>query len=225
MKKNTLMRTGLVSISAFALLVGVAQQAKADGQGTDHGFFWSLFHTGGSSTISFPNAGKFAGNYAINWSNVGDSIGGKGWNPGAIRNVGYNCGSISGFNNFSVYGWTTGPLIEYYICEMGSVVPNSGTFSHVNNVSSDNHTYAFWKHLQQNQPSIQGTATFWQYLDNWGGQRTGVNGSVNTGNHISNWKNNGGQGFGSFTQGAYQILATEAFGGKSGSVNATVWQN
>ena len=39
-------------------------------------------------------------------------------------------------------------------------------------------------------------------------------------NHINNWKNKGGKGFGTFN---YQVLAIEAFGGKTGSINATVW--
>ena len=214
MKEIKLIGKGLLAASS-ALLLGVAQQAMADGQGTDHGFFWSLYHSGGSASISFPGAGTYPGNYAMSWSGVNDVVGGKGWNPGGSRTVGYNCGSISGFNNFSVYGWTTGPLIEFYICEMGSVV--SGSF--VGSVSSDGHSYNVYKHQQVNQPSIQGTATFWQYLSNWGGSSTGANHSVTTGNHFNYWKAHIGS-MGSFN---YMILGTEAYGGKSGSVNATVW--
>jgi endo-1,4-beta-xylanase len=136
--------------------------------------------------------------------------------PGSSHSIGYNIGSLSGsYNNFSIYGWTTSPLIEYYVCEKGSV---SGTF--VNSISSDGHTYNFYKHQQINQPSIQGNATFWQYLDNWGGAALGANNSVTTANHINNWKSHGGQGFGTFN---LQILEVEAFGTKSGSCNATVW--
>jgi endo-1,4-beta-xylanase len=215
MKKQKVFRKGLLLGSAFALLFSVTQQVKA-GTGTDHGFFWSLFVSGGSANISFPSAGTYPGNYAITWSGVNDVVGGKGWATGSAQTIGYNCGSISGENNFSIYGWTTGPLIEYYICEMGSVA-NGGV---VNTISSDGHNYNFYKHQQQNQPSIQGNATFWQYLDNWGGSSTGANHVVTTANHFNNWKSHGGQGFGSFN---YQILGTESFGGRSGSVNATVW--
>jgi len=214
MKEIKLIGKGLL-LASSALLLGVAQQAMADGQGTDHGFFWSLYHSGGSASISFPGAGTYPGNYAMSWSGVGDVTGGKGWNPGGSRTVGYNCGSINGFNNFSIYGWTTGPLIEYYICEMGSVVNGS----YVGSLSSDGHNYNVYKHQQVNQPSIQGTATFWQYLSNWGGSSTGSNHSVTTGNHFSYWSSHIGR-MGSFN---YMILGTEAYGGKSGSVNATVW--
>ncbi len=185
--------------------------------GTDHGYFYSLYVSGGSANITFPNAGTYAGNFAITYSGVNDVVGGKGWNPGSARTINYNIGSLSGSYNFvGVYGWTTNPLIEYYVCEKGSVANGSV----INSISSDGHTYNFYKHQQVNQPSIIGTATFWQYLDNWGGTSTGSNHAVNMTNHINNWKNRGGQGFGSYN---YQILALEAWGGKSGSINATVW--
>lgn len=187
---------------------------QTDGTGTSNGFFWSLFVVGGTANITQ----GAAGNFAISYGNVSDVVGGKGWNPGAPRGIGYNVGLLTGSYNFvGVYGWTTSPLIEYYVAELGSVV--AGT--RVNTVSSDGHTYTFYKHQQVNQPSITGTATFWQYLDNWGGSSTGSNHTVSMANHINNWKSNGGQGFGSYN---YQILALEAYSGKSGSINATAWQ-
>ena len=209
------MKKGLLLVSAFAFLFCAMQQSNAS-TGSDHGYFWSLYYSGGSASISFPQAGKYAGNFQVNWSGVNDVVGGKGWSTGSAQTVGYNVGSASGYNCISVYGWTTSPLIEYYVVELGA----NQNGSYVNSVSSDGHTYSFYKHQQVNQPSIQGTATFWQYLDNWGGAGTGANHSVTMGNHINNWKSHGGQGFGSFN---YQILAAEAWGGRSGSCNATVW--
>lgn len=185
--------------------------------GTDHGYFYSLYVSGGSASITFPQAGTYAGNFQITYSNVNDVVGGKGWSTGSARTINYNIGSLSGsYNLVGVYGWTTSPLIEYYVCELGSNI--AGT--RVNTVSSDGHSYTFYKHQQVNQPSIQGTATFWQYLDNWGGSSTGSNRAVTMGNHVNNWRSNGGQGFGSYN---YQIFAIEAWSGKSGSINATVW--
>jgi endo-1,4-beta-xylanase len=142
-------------------------------------------------------------------------VGGKGWSTGSARTVNYNAGALSGVNMFGVYGWTTGPLIEYYICEIGSAANGS----YVGSLSSDGHSYSVYKHQQVNQPSIQGTATFWQYISQWGGSSTGSNHSVTTGNHINYWKAHCGQGFGSFN---YQILAAESWSG-SGYANATVW--
>ena len=191
----------------------VNEDAQPESTGSNNGYFWSLYREGGSGSITFGNAG----NFAISYSNVTDIVGGKGWNPGSARNIGYNVGALSGSYNFvGIYGWTTSPLIEYYVAEMGNVT--GGTF--INNVSSDGHSYSFYKSLRVDAPSIIGTATFWQYKDTWGGSSTGSNRSVNMTNHINNWRNSGGQGFGSYN---YQILALEAWGTKSGYINATVW--
>ncbi len=204
---------GLLTVSTL-ILFGVAQSNA--GTGTDHGYFWSLYSSGGSASISFPEAGQYAGNFAITWANCNDVIGGKGWSTGSAQNIGYNCGSLSGtYKNFSVYGWYTSPLVEYYICEKGSVATGS---SH-GTVSSDGHTYTTYEHQQVNQPSIQGTATFEQYLDQWGGASTGHNYNVNVANHVNHWRNIGFP-IGSYN---YQILACENYSGGSGSVNATVW--
>ena len=192
-----------------------AQTVLDNGEGTNNGFFYSLYSTGGSATMTFPAGSKYPGNYAITWSGVNDVVGGKGWSTGSAQSIGYNVGSASGYNNISIYGWTTNPLVEYYICEFGSVVAGTNKGS----VSSDGHTYSTYEHQQVNQPSIQGTATFEQYLDNWGGSSTGSNHTVTTGNHFNHWKSLG-MNMGSFN---YQILGTEAYGGRSGSVNATVW--
>lgn len=191
----------------------VNDKAQPEGQGTNNGYFWSLYREGGSAGITFGSGG----NFAISYSNVNDVVGGKGWNPGAARTIGYNVGALSGSYNFvGIYGWTTNPLIEYYVAEMGSVT--GGTY--INSISSDGHTYRFYKQQRVNAPSIIGTATFWQYKDTWGGASTRSNRSVNMANHINNWRSRGGQGFGSYN---YQILALEAWGGKSGYINATCW--
>jgi endo-1,4-beta-xylanase len=197
-----------------------AIDARGAGTGTDHGYFYSLYNSGGSADISFPYAGTYAGNFQISYSNVGDVVGGKGWNPGAARTINYNVGSLSGNYNFvGVYGWTRSPLIEYYVVEKGYIPFNGG--SSVNSVGSDGHTYNFAKHKQINQPNITGiNGDFWQYIDNWGGQTFNGNKSVNMTNHINNWKNRGGQGFGRYD---YQVFGLEAYGNKSGSINATVW--
>jgi endo-1,4-beta-xylanase len=191
----------------------VQDNATPEAQGTINGWFWSLYREGGSASITHGSGG----NFAISYSNVTDVVGGKGWNPGSARTVGYNVGALSGSYNFvGVYGWTTSPLIEYYVAEMGSVT--GGTY--INSISSDGHNYSFYKQQRVNAPSIIGTATFWQYKDTWGGSSTGSNRSVNMANHINNWRSRGGQGFGSYN---YQILALEAWGNKSGYINATVW--
>lgn len=211
-----------IILAAFVAACCVAGMANAqtvynNGTGTNNGYFYSLYTSGGSATMTFPSASQYPGNYAISWSGVNDVVGGKGWNPGSAQTIGYNVGSANGYNTISIYGWLTNPLVEYYIVELGSVYTGDATYR--GSVSSDGHTYSTYEHQQVNQPSIQGTATFEQYLDQWGGAATGSSYTVTTANHFNHWNSLGMQ-VGNFN---YQILATESYGGGSGSVNATVW--
>ena len=215
MKEDKLFKKGLLLASSLALLF-VSQQSNAqtitqNQTGSNNGFYYSLWHSTGSVSMTLGSGG----NYSLSWSSIGDVTAGKGWNPGSARTVNYNCGVFNGGKVFGVYGWTTSPLIEYYIVEMGSV---SGTS--VGSLSSDGGTYSVVKHQQVKQPSIQGTATFWQYISNRNGSNSkGANHSVTTANHFNYWKSHIGS-MGSFN---YMILLTEAWGGGSGNSNATVW--
>ena len=204
-----LIAAGCVTVAASA------QTVYNNGTGYNSGYYYSLYSSGGSATMTFPGASQYPGNFQVSWSGVNDVVGGKGWSTGGSRTVNYNVGYANGYNNVSVYGWTTNPLVEYYVCEFGSVV--NGTYK--GSVTSDGHSYSTYLHQQVNQPSIQGTATFNQYLDNWGGSSTGASHAVTTGNHYSHWQSLG-MPLGSFNE---LIFMAEAWGGKSGGINATVW--
>jgi endo-1,4-beta-xylanase len=208
---SALIAAGCVTMAANA------QTVSNNGTGTNNGYYYSLYTSGGSATMTFPDAGTYPGNYAISWSDVNDVVGGKGWSTGGDMTVGYNVGAANGYNTISIYGWMTNPLVEYYITELGSLYVADATYK--GTVTSDGHTYSTYEHEQVNQPSIEGTATFEQYLDAWGGSSIGSNHTVTTGNHFSAWANKG-MPLGSFN---YMILGTEAYSGASGYVNATVW--
>jgi endo-1,4-beta-xylanase len=220
--KSVASRVLRVALSAFvavgcAAFAANAQTVNNNGTGSNNGYFYSLYTSSGSATMTFPEASQYPGNYAISWSGVGDMVGGKGWSTGSAQTIGYNVGSASGYNTISIYGWLTNPLAEYYITELGSLYTGNATYK--GSVSSDGHTYSTYEHEQVNQPSIEGTQTFEQYLDAWGGSSTGSNHTVTTANHFNHWKSLG-MTVGSYN---YQILGTEAYNGASGEVNATVW--
>ena len=120
-----------------------------------------MYTAGSGSACITLNSGN---SYSTSWSNIGDFVAGVGWNPGSNHTVSFSSSlSASGTSLVSLYGWSTNPLVEYYVMEnyTGSP-PTAGTY--MGQVTSDGGTYNIYEHQQVNQPSIQGTATFEQYL-------------------------------------------------------------
>jgi len=167
---------------------------------------------GGANVQYSPNEGT--GTFSVNYNTAADFVVGLGWQPGDTNPISFS-GSFSaqGVGLLSVYGWSTNPLVEYYIMEDPIGFPTSGTLK--GTVVSDGATYNVWEHTQVNQPSIQGTSTFNQYISIRQSPRT--SGTVTVANHFKAWS-----GFG-MTLGAlnYQVMAVESWSG-SGSGTITV---
>ncbi|KAG6876480.1 hypothetical protein C0992_012827 [Termitomyces sp. T32_za158] len=185
-------------------------------QGTGYvgNYFYSLWtQSNGGATMDVENGGQ----YSLTWTTASQNVvGGLGWNPGSSQIINYSGTFNSPGNGYlSVYGWTTNPLIEYYIVESyGSYNPGSAA-TLLGTVTSDGGTYNIYHTVRVNQPSIIGTATFDQFWSVRQSHRVG--GSVNVANHFNAWRAHG------LTLGThnYQILATEGYQ-SSGSSSITV---
>jgi len=155
--------------------------------------------------------------YSTQWSGIGDFVAGVGQKPGSNQNLNYS-GSLNangGTALLTLYGWSQNPLIEYYVIESyrGSP-PTQG--QNMGTCYSDGSNYTIIKHQQVNQPSIVGNTTFWQYIAIRQSQRT--SGTITMSNFINAWASKG-MNLGSMD---YQIMATEAWGGGSGSSNVSL---
>jgi endo-1,4-beta-xylanase len=207
----------LAAVTA-AVVPGIAKAAAICGvqSGTNGGMYFQMWNNGqGSACITLNSPSS----YSTTWSGIGDFVAGVGWNPGTTttKNFTASLSASGGTNLVSLYGWSTSPLVEYYVMEdyVGSP-PTAGTF--MGTVSSDGGTYNIYEHQQVNQPSIQGTATFEQFL----AIRTSPtsSGTITFQNFKNAWASHG-MNLGTMN---YQIMATEAFGGGSGNSSVTVSQ-
>ncbi|KAI1172481.1 Xyn11A, glycoside hydrolase family 11 protein [Nemania sp. FL0916] len=181
--------------------------------GTHGGYYYS-FWTDGGGTVAYDNWD--GGTYHVDWKNVGNWVGGKGWATGSSRNVNFGgTYSPSGNSYLAVYGWTQSPLIEYYIVEnFGTYNPGSGG-QKVGTVYSDGSNYDIYTSYRSNAPSIEGTSNFQQFWSVRQSKRS--QGTVTTANHFNAWASHGLK-LGRYN---YQILATEGYQ-SSGSVTMTV---
>lgn len=210
--------TAFIGVAALCMSAAHAQQLCSSQTGSHDGFYYTHWTDGGGSACMTLGSG---GNYSYSWSNTGNFVGGKGWSTGSPnRVIGYNAGnySPSGNSYLTLYGWTTNPLVEYYVVDSwGSWRPPGA--SSQGTVTSDGGTYDLYRTQRVNQPSIQGTATFYQY---WSVRRskrgTGSNNNITFQNHVNAWASRGWN-LGSHS---YQIMATEGYQ-SSGSSNVTVW--
>jgi len=216
-----------VTCIAFVLILGASASASAkpvcdNRTGSQGGFFYTVWKSGGDACITLGRRGRYTSRYQLR---AGENlVAGKGWRLGSTaRTIGYRALRFdAGTNGYlALYGWSTDPLIEYYVVDnWGSAfTPPGGQARVLGQVVSDGGVYDVFRTQRVQQPSIRGTATFDQYWSVRQSRRaTGERATITFRNHVAAWRSLGMK-LGTMN---YQVLATEGFGSTGGS-DVTVW--
>jgi endo-1,4-beta-xylanase len=175
--------------------------------GTNNGYFYQFWDDGSSGTTTYTNGP--AGEYSVNWQNVGDFTAGKGWSQAEPRNINFS-GSANCAGNFYLAVYTWSPQGENYILEdYGNYNPCSDGTSK-GSLYSDGSEYQVCLVDRGNN-----------YLQNWSvRQNKRSSGTVTTANHY-NYYQSQGMTHNPLSSASYQIVSTEGFG-SSGSADITV---
>ncbi|HTF97392.1 MAG TPA: glycoside hydrolase family 11 protein [Cellvibrio sp.] len=204
--------TALVCTAAFGVTNAGAQTLSSNSTGTNNGFYYTFWKDSGGATMTLGSGGRYTSQWTNNTNNW---VGGKGWNPGnSMRTISYsgNYGVSSSQNSYlALYGWTRSPLIEYYVIESyGSYNPAScsgGT--DYGSFQSDGATYNVRRCQRVQQPSIDGTQTFYQYFSVRNPKKGfgNISGTITFANHAAFWASKG-LNLGNHN---YQVMATEGY--------------
>ncbi|KAB5511485.1 hypothetical protein GE09DRAFT_1014839, partial [Coniochaeta sp. 2T2.1] len=59
-----------------------------EGNGFHSGYYYSFWSDHSRGSVTYTNLAN--GSYTSQWNNIGNWVGGKGWNPGGAKTVQYN---------------------------------------------------------------------------------------------------------------------------------------
>lgn len=137
------------------------------------------------------------GAFSCEWNNINNILfrKGKKYNETQTHQqlgnitMSYACNYQPNGNSYlSVYGWTSDPLVEYYIIESWGNWRPPGAVSK-GTITVDGGTYDVYETTRVNQPSIKGTATFQQY---WSVRKVKRStGTISISEHFKAWEKMG----------------------------------
>jgi endo-1,4-beta-xylanase len=184
---------------------------------------WTIWSSGsGGCLITYGSSPAFS----ATWNNSGDFLARVGLNLGSNKTYDQfgtmaadfaqtKSGSGGGYSSIGVYGWSVSPLVEWYVTEdsyngLGSSGTKKGTFT----IDGEG-TYNVYQRMQNNQPSIQGTASFPQFISIRTSARTC--GHISLSKHFDAWK-----GFGMTLGKMEEAKVLIEAGGGSGKIDFPV---
>jgi endo-1,4-beta-xylanase len=121
------------------------------------------------------------------------------------------------YSFIGIYGWSTNPLVEYYIVDdwFGSRSSPGTNSTNKGTLVVDGGTYDIYVHTQTNQPSISGTQTFMQYFSIR--QTARACGHISISEHFKKWASLN-MPLGNLYESS---IVMEAGGGATGSIDFT----
>jgi hypothetical protein len=187
---------------------------------------WSIWSSGSGGCIT-PSGNTAA--FKATWNNSGDFLARMGFQWDETKTydqygtIGADftyakTGTGGGFSYVGIYGWSTNPLIEFYVVDdwfgTGSAPTAGGTLKDTFTV--DGAKYKIYTHQQVNQPSIKGnSSTFMQYFSIR--QTPRQCGHISLTTHFDKWKSLG-LNLGKM----YEAKLLVEVGGGSGSIDYSV---
>ncbi|MBD7910574.1 glycoside hydrolase family 11 protein [Clostridium cibarium] len=167
---------------------------NSNATGIHDGYNYELWKDYGNTSMTL----KAGGSFSCRWSNIGNALFRKGKKFNETQtykqlgniSVNFNCDyQPSGNSYLCVYGWTSSPLVEYYIVDSWGTWRPPGA-SPKGTINVDGGTYDIYETLRVNQPSIKGNSTtFKQY---WSVRRTKrTSGTISVSKHFDAWESKG----------------------------------
>jgi hypothetical protein len=155
---------------------------------------WTVWSSGsGGCLITYGSSAAFS----ATWNNSGDFLARVGLSLGSNKTYDQfamiaadfaetKSGNGGGYSSIGVYGWSVSPLVEWYVTEdsyngLGTSGTKKGTFT----IDGEG-TYNVYQRMQNNQPSIQGNASFPQFISVRTSARTC--GHISLSKHFDAWK-------------------------------------
>ncbi len=199
---------------------GGTSHCSSNQSGTVGSQQWTIWSSGsGGCLITYGSSAAFS----ATWNNSGDFLARVGLSLGSNKTYEQfgtiaadfahtKSGSGGGYSSIGVYGWTVNPLVEWYVTEdswngQGTSGTKKGSFT----IDGEG-TYNVYQRMQNNQPSIQGTASFPQFISIRTTARTC--GHISLTKHFDAWK-----GFGMTMGKMYEAKVLVEAGGGSGRID------